>query len=1127
MGAHFKLNLLGGFQLFADNQPVLGLNSSRVQSLLAYLVLHRSSSQPRRRLAFSLWPDTTEEQARTNLRKAILFLRRALPSPEVLSSSEGNLQWDPKIPFLVDVVEFEAAVDAGASEQAIALYAGDLLPNCYDEWILEDRERLKQMYVAALQTSAQQKEAAGDYVAALTLLLRLLQKDPLREETHRLVMRLHALKGDRAAVLHAYQNCTTLLKQELGVEPSSITRQLYGRLLNYSAAQSTPTALSSALPLIGRKDERALLLQVWHAAAQGKPQIALITGESGIGKTRLAEELLVWASRRGISCASAHCFEMEETLAYAPVKTWLRDRPLTDLEQVWRMEVARLLPELVSAGASQPAPSPITESWQCQRFHEALARAVLGQDLGSTIPLLLLIEDLQWCDPDTLDWLHYLLRFNSRARILVLGTLREDIVASDSRLSTLLAGLRRQDVLTEIKLNPLSPAETAILGEQAVGNALDAEISRSLYAETEGNPLFIIEYARSGLVTPAKINTNETVSILPPRVQAVVATRLLQLTPSARKVLDVIATMGRDFTYGVLAQASGENEDTLIQALDELWRRQVIRERGNEGYDFCHDKLRQVAYMNVSPARRRWLHKRVAQALIDLTARHLEAPSEQIAWHFEQAGDRVSAVRYLVRASESALKVGAFSDAIAYLTRALGLTREADPLGRYTVILARQRICHLTATRELQARDLAELEELATMLDDGCPEGTFRKAQIAIEKGTYLREISDLTGAVTMAQQALALVELAKGLSAGKLMTGVPTERATMLAQLEFEAYYLWGTCLEYQGDYSAAIIQEEKALRLASAAALRREQARALSSLAYNKENVQDGKDHLKTALPIYREVGDKPGESTCQERLGYLHLWTGDYDDALEYYLQSLELSRQIGFRSGEAAALFRLGHFYNQVGDYSEGKCYLEQALSIACADHDRRRVAYHLFNISWSEQGLGQMEAAKKHAKEALAISQEIGDCNAEINAWIAVGSACAGLHEWDQAVTAFQRALDMVRQPVDPGGAIYCLAKLAGALLGAGKAAQALAHVEEILTFQESGGELQGTDEGPIPVYMECYRVLEAYQDPRAVKLLEKAHSLFQEQVSRIKNEAIRQSFVENKAPKIGNGKSQS
>jgi tetratricopeptide (TPR) repeat protein len=379
-----------------------------------------------------------------------------------------------------------------------------------------------------------------------------------------------------------------------------------------------------------------------------------------------------------------------------------------------------------------------------------------------------------------------------------------------------------------------------------------------------------------------------------------------------------------------------------------------------------------------------------------------------------------------------------------------------------------------------------------------------------------LRETSDLPGAIAIAQRVLALIALAKERGEDKPLAGSTIEMKTALAQLEFDAHFLLGSSFEYQGNYRDATVQLEKALGLARTAGLHREEARALSSLAYNNDSPVSGKDYLEAALPIYRKAGDRSGESACLEKLGYALLWIGDYDGAVDCYRQSLQLSRQIGFRGGEMAALFRLGHFYNQVGDYLQGKGYLEQALSMARSDHDYRRAAYHLFNISVSERGLGQTEAAKKHTQEALAICQKVGDHNGEINAWNILGSACAALQQWDEAATAFRRALDLVQRPVDPGGTIFCQAKLAGALLGQGKLAQALEHVEAILAYQESGGNLQGSDEGPIPVYMECYHVLQATSDPRAQKIFHMAYALLQEQVSRIKDETIRQSFLENK-----------
>ena len=1117
MSAHLNLLLLGGFQFFADNRLVPGLNSSRLQSLLAYLAMHRDAPQPRQRLAFLLWPDSTEEQARANLRNLVFLIRRAWPSSDLLLSRDGALQWNPEEVLSLDTAKFEAAVNAGEFERAINSYKDDLLPCCFDEWILVERERLKQMYVAALEGLAEQEEAAGDYSDALRRTLRLLQVDPLREETHRRVMRLHALSGDRAAVLHAYQNCATQLQQELGVEPSLTTRQLYERLMNCSEPELKHPALSSSLPLIGRASEWSELVHLWRAAAGGRPQMVIIKGEAGIGKTRLAEELSVWVSRQGIACATAHCYEVEGALAYAPVAAWLRARPLSGLAPVWQAEIRRLVPELGTADPAATRSGLLTEAWQRQRFHEAMVHAILEPDLGRALPLLLTIEDLQWCDADSLEWLHYLLHFNERVPFLVLATLREDALQEGCLLSSLITDLRRRNLLTEIELKPLSPEETGLLGQHATGHVLDAGTSQALFAVTEGNPLFVIEFARASLTGPAEIDSDESARVLPPRVQAAVIARLTQLTPSARKIMEVAATIGRDFTYDVLAKASGESADTLVQALDELWQRRVIRERGQAGYDFSHALLRQVVYAKISQTRRRWLHQRVACGLAEVYATHPETVSGQIGWHFERAGEAREAAQWLLQDGEAAMKVGAFSKAVAYLTHALELAPETDREERFTLLLRREKVYHLQSKREAQARDLSELAKMAGAMEDSQPDGAFRAAQVALERGSYLCETSELPGAIDAAQEALTWIDRAKERSKKEKQPGTKkVERLMSFSQLEFEANYLWGTALGYQGKFPEAIVQEEKALKLARTAGMRREEARALYGITLNYDDVSTGKDYLAAALPIYREVGDKPGECTCLETLGYTYLWIGDYDEALNCYEQSLQLARQIGFRGGELIVLFRLGHFYNQVGNYLQGKDYLERALSMARSDQDQRRVAYVWGSLSISERGLGQLAEAEKHACQALAICQEIGDHNGENNAWLILGGAYEASEQWNQAAAAFQKALDLICHTIDPGGTIYAQAKLAGVLLRQGKIDQAVELIERVLAYREAGGDLQGTDEGPIPVNMECYKVLLANGDPRAGSLLQETYILMQQQASRIKDSALRQSFLENK-----------
>lgn len=258
-----SLRLLGEFRLLWEEMPVMGIEGARMQSLLAYLVLHHDVPQSRRRLAYLLWPDSTEAQAHTNLRKLTYMLRNALPGADrCLNVERHTLLWRSDGFCTVDVLDFKAALarteqaeqrrDETATrlalEEAIALYRGDLIPACYDEWILAERSYLSQLYLGTLERLLCLWEQAGNYPAAIGVAHRLLREDPLQEASYRHLMRLYATSGNHAAAARTYQNCVTALKRELAVEPGPATRLVYQRLAqlnppwNYTLVKHTGNA---------------------------------------------------------------------------------------------------------------------------------------------------------------------------------------------------------------------------------------------------------------------------------------------------------------------------------------------------------------------------------------------------------------------------------------------------------------------------------------------------------------------------------------------------------------------------------------------------------------------------------------------------------------------------------------------------------------------------------------------------------------------------------------------------------------------------------------------------------------------------------------------------------------------
>jgi predicted ATPase len=219
-------------------------------------------------------------------------------------------------------------------------------------------------------------------------------------------------------------------------------------------------------------------------------------------------------------------------------------------------------------------------------------------------------------------------------------------------------------------------------------------MSNTLYHESEGNPLFVVEMARAetleerGTTQPVAKSPlpllTQPATTLPPAVQTVLATRLAQLSQQAHEVANVAAVIGREFTFSVLARASKESEDTVVRGLDELWQRRIVREQGAgsaETYDFSHDKLRELVYISLSPAFQRLLHRRIAEAFEAVYTGNLDIVSGQIAAHYERAGLTEQAIPYYRRAGDTALRVYANAEAISAFQRAIALLG-AGTLGR-------------------------------------------------------------------------------------------------------------------------------------------------------------------------------------------------------------------------------------------------------------------------------------------------------------------------------------------------------------------------------------------------------------------------------------------------------------
>lgn len=985
------VSLLGDFSIKCDTTVVKNINAPRLQSLLACLILHSDIPQNRSHLAFLFWPETNETQARTNLRNLLHQLRCALPKADVyIDSDTQTIQWRPNSKFTLDVLDFKNAVneaeEASANydsialrkglERAIDLYKGDLLPGCYDDWVTPFREELRQQYINTLEQLVNFLEENHDYTSAINYAQRLVSYDPLLETPYQSLIRLHALNDDRANALRVFHVCETILERELNVKPSLATFEMYEALLSETRRSYFDNSRVPYYPIVGREQEWAQMINIWRNLIKSQgPHILLLCGEAGIGKTRLIEEFYLWVSRQGYANASTRCYAAEDKLAYAPIINWLRAEEVTSLEDIWLTEIARLLPELMSHKPHLLKPGPLTEEWQQTRLFEALSHAVFQYKP----PFLLTIDDLQWCDQDTLAWLHYILHFDRSARFLIVASYRPEEVESSHPLETFLGILRAEGWVTELSLNPLNESATASLASSITGLEISQDVAQFLYRKTEGNPLFLVEMLQTGLPLNPISQQDHLQSIsstdfsfkknnLPLKVQSILQARIDQLSPESKALACLAGTLGREFSFPLLKEASGWDEDALVNALDELWQRRIIREQGIDGYDFSHDKLREVAYHSMSPARRRLLHRQVAQALEAFHAANLGSVSNLVAAHYEQGGLPERAVPFYLIAAKNARKVYANNEAKNYLQRGLKIIETPEELDETANCLAVNLWEALGDLQILSAEHENALDSFKNAQKKVRPTDRIDQARLYRKIAEIYRGQRDYSKTLEACEQAEALL--------GKKPRGDFDQWWDEWIDVQIEKVWVYYWLARWQDleelvDRISLVVKA----RASAPSRMRFLKASCLTNLRKFRYSVTDEMlENSKENLATSHQYGSLQDQMECYFELGFLHLWRFELDGAEENLQLSLTLTEKTGNLLFQTLCLTYITVLYRFQGRLKEVRNLALRTGKSAERAHMPDYTAAAKANLAWLDWRKGDLIGAEQKSQEALEIWQ---------------------------------------------------------------------------------------------------------------------------------------------------------
>lgn len=863
--------------------------TGRSLGLLVYLVLHAGQAQHRGRLAGLFWPDSTEHQARTNLRRELHNLRE-IPGTGASLISEGQaLLWRDSPGCYIDVRDFDIERELAFRHRtdgdpvgfrrhaaaAIADYKGDLMPGWYDDWVLDERDRLRQQCAQLCDLATAAARLEGDHSTAMAMARRRIQLEPLEEAGYQVLMKLQAEAGGMAAAVGTYHRCASVLETELGVAPGTATRQLVRGVLTGAGGQP-PVAIEERhrpadVGLVARNDELAQLQRLWRRTAVGGPAMVLVSGEAGVGKSRLVSALAAAAAHDGALTALSRCYAASGRIALAPVADWLRAEGIRgtggSLESDWGQELSRLLPgvsgqhgQALPAGPAQSAGPPaapvpdvvaraMVDAWQRQRFFEAMARAILASGRHT----LLVIDDLQWCDEETMTWLAFLLTHAHQSPLLVAATVRGEELERNPGVTASLRGLRSAGLVTDLGLAPLDATEATRLAESLAGRALTAQEKPLFYAATGGYPLFVVEAAQQ-LGDPAMSNGQSG----PSGLRAVLRRRLEQTSAAGLEVAGLAAALGREFSLDLLAEATDLDQASLVQAVDELWRRRILREQ-NGGYDFTHDLLRQVAYDAVSPARRWLLHRRLAQALELVNAGRIDSVAGQLAEQYRLAGRPQRAVDYYLRAADVSATIFANAQALSDYTRSLEI------------------VATLPAGKDRDERELDILQRMSAPL-------------------TALRGYSSPRLRRTMERS----VELAERLGHRRVLLG-------SLIGLFASTFVQGETALAYSiGSRSLTLAEETPDLAGQAHFAY----AGAATSLGHTAEAIRHFDLACELAPDTYSFILGTRVEVHARAWSAHAHWLAGDDDGAVRLAADAVDRARRLGHPYSQAVALAYAG-------------------------------------------------------------------------------------------------------------------------------------------------------------------------------------------------------------------------
>jgi DNA-binding SARP family transcriptional activator len=694
-----RIQLCGSLRVQVQGRDVTDrLPARQGRALFAYLVLNRERPVSRDELIDALWPADPPRSPAAGLSSVLARVRRAVGDDLIRGREQLAVQLDPDSEIDVETAarsadDAERALDAGDAERSLAVAAHGLeivgrplLPELDAPWVESRRRELADLEPRLLEARARAALGLGsrELTAAEHAARDLAAAHPYRESGYALLMQAQARRGNVAEAMQTYDRLRVLLRDELGTTPSPGVARLHERLLHHDPLEPAEAgiplpALGSGedRPFVGRRRELEQLRAIWERAGRAAPLLALVTGEHGVGKSRLAARFAREVHATGAAVLHGRCDE-EAIVPYQPfveaVRHCLRHAPAAAAGLDAELHaLGRLVPEARDLAPGPAARAAVDPEHERYFLFEAVARLFASVTGG---PLLIVLDDLHWADRPTLLLLRHLLRQRDSAGLVVVATLREDEAPRDPGLPEVLAGLRREQGLERVRLEGLGEDDAEALVAARV-RAQPPAFVRALRDQTAGNPFFMEEALRSldesgALAGDAPPERALEQMGVPEGVGEVIGRRLARVSPAAAGALTIAAAIGREFDLRVIEAVLEQPADVVLGALEEAAGTGLVVELTDrlDRFAFCHAIVRDAVYARLGTSRLVRLHAQIGAALEAQDA----APAAELAHHFFIAASLTGpdrAIRHAQRAGDDAARALAFEDAERHYRRAL------------------------------------------------------------------------------------------------------------------------------------------------------------------------------------------------------------------------------------------------------------------------------------------------------------------------------------------------------------------------------------------------------------------------------------------------------------------------